>query len=521
MDFSLELRFGKSSSQNYPRALRLGEQFKHFTPLSDENDKNIIVIDKDELRQKRKTFGELWFLVQGWRSSELLVNGKQAPLDYYEYLKVIECNEGYYEATNQQKYCSLFAEKEGWSCKFLTDIGYYLPTYHQGNVTYWYHFGRFVSDKIWQIDKLKLKESLEREIRSKKLECCDIFDLRKVEQIVNELADVIDVSKSDTWEILYKENPDGSIIEGRPVGIIPKHLKRNEAARNINIVSLMMGDNKKKEQNRNRYIPKVTFDEIGGIDEIIQQIREIVELPLKQPALFKNMSIKPHKGILLYGPPGCGKTLIAKAIANEVKAHFISIKGPELLSKWHGESEHNLRVIFEEGRELQPSIVFFDEIDSVAQIRSGAENLRFDARFVNQLLTLMDGIEEFGNVCVIGSTNRVELIDPALLRPGRFDYTIEVKKPTKEGCYKIFSIATSGMPVAEQFDSKSFSGKLVGLSGADIAFIAREASYNCLRRNLDLKDLIAQDNNDIDVSKLKILEEDFRLALEKCQSNIK
>jgi SpoVK/Ycf46/Vps4 family AAA+-type ATPase len=224
--------------------------------------------------------------------------------------------------------------------------------------------------------------------------------------------------------------------------------------------------------------------------------------------------VKPHKGILLYGPPGCGKTLIAKAIANEVKAHFISIRGPELLSKYYGQSEENLRDIFGEARYLQPSIIFFDEIDSVAQRRSGEEYLRFESRFVNQLLTLMDGIEDYENVCVIASTNRAELMDEALLRPGRFDYMLEVRKPTRHGCYKIFALHTRNMPISRDFDMKRFSEKLEGLSGADIAFIAREGAYNCLRETIDVESLIqAEDSRKIDFGRLIIQKAHFLEAL--------
>jgi SpoVK/Ycf46/Vps4 family AAA+-type ATPase len=164
------------------------------------------------------------------------------------------------------------------------------------------------------------------------------------------------------------------------------------------------------------------------------------------------MGIKPHKGILLYGPPGCGKTMIAKAIANEINAHFIAIKGPELLNKYLGESEANLRKVFLDAREKQPAIIFFDEIDAVAQKRSSNESLRSESRFVTQLLSLMDGIEDYGKVCVIASTNRHEFLDDALLRPGRFDYNIYIDKPTKKGCRDIFCIKTRDMPISSELN---------------------------------------------------------------------
>ena len=217
---------------------------------------------------------------------------------------------------------------------------------------------------------------------------------------------------------------------------------------------------------------------------------------------------------MLYGLFGIGKIFIVKVIANEIKAHFIAVKGPELLSKWHGESEENIRNVFDDAAKLQPSIIYFDEIDSIAQCRSGDENLRIDARLVNQLLTLMDGIEDYGNIRVIASTNRPELIDDALLRPGRFDYSIEVKKPTLEGCYQIFSIHTKDMPIEPGFDKLVFSKSLLGLSGAEISFVAREGAYNCLRRNVDLRKAINDGELDkIDYTSFVVKEEDHRLAL--------
>jgi SpoVK/Ycf46/Vps4 family AAA+-type ATPase len=298
------------------------------------------------------------------------------------------------------------------------------------------------------------------------------------------------------WQIRYKKTVSGSdMLEA--VGIKPN--LKGELIEN-------------QEENRN--IPPVSFSDIGGIDDVIQSIREVIELPLKRPELFRYMGIKPHKGILLYGPPGCGKTMIAKAIANEINAHFIAIKGPELLNKYLGESEANLRSIFSDAREKQPSIIFFDEIDAIAQKRSSNETLRSESRFVTQLLSLMDGIEDYGKVCVIASTNRHESLDIALLRPGRFDYTIFINKPTKKGCRDIFRIKTRDMPLSSKIDDEQFAEKLHGLTGAEIDFVVREAAYNCLRRSLDLRKCIATDNNyKINLNKLRIVETDLEQSL--------
>lgn len=274
-------------------------------------------------------------------------------------------------------------------------------------------------------------------------------------------------------------------------------------------------------EKEERLIPDVTFDDIGGIDDVLQEIRETIELPLKVPQIFSHLSIKPHKGVLLYGPPGCGKTMIAKAISNEIKAHFIPVKASELMSMWHGLSEENLRKIFEEARDKQPSIIYFDEIDSIARVRSDDERGRYDHRFLTQLLALMDGIEDYGKICIIGSTNMMEVIDKALLRPGRFDLKILIKKPDKKGCTQIFTKVTKDMPIDDKFDKEKFSNLLVGLSGAEISFIGREAAYNCMRRNLNVKELLNNNKEIEDYLKLIVNEDDFYNALNKVKIQYK
>jgi SpoVK/Ycf46/Vps4 family AAA+-type ATPase len=320
--------------------------------------------------------------------------------------------------------------------------------------------------------------------------------METVEKLLHALPDQVNLNSDKRWQIRYKKTVSGSdMLEA--VGIKP------------NLKGELI-----KDQEENRNIPPVSFSDIGGIDDVIQSIREVIELPLKRPELFRYMGIKPHKGILLYGPPGCGKTMIAKAIANEINAHFIAIKGPELLNKYLGESEANLRSIFSDAREKQPSIIFFDEIDAIAQKRSSNETLRSESRFVTQLLSLMDGIEDYGKVCVIASTNRHESLDIALLRPGRFDYTIFINKPTKKGCRDIFRIKTRDMPLSSKIDDEQFAEKLHGLTGAEIDFVVREAAYNCLRRSLDLRKCIATDNNyKINLNKLRIVETDLEQSL--------
>jgi ATPase family associated with various cellular activities (AAA) len=524
MEWNLKIRFGKSSSQNYQKALNNCKKFSDFKPISPEQSFNEIELNREEFRQKFRQIDVLWVTIGNWKTSEILENKKPVTFeDLKSYIQALDCSEKYQKAVIQEEHCKLQYKEKGWGCKFLEAIDLGLPknSYDYDRYTYWFQFGKFESDQEWVIDKEKICLALERETKLQNLNLCAIFKFENIEEILKTLPDKILLKGNENWEIDFEEISTGSQIEKKPMGIKPKKMGDGYGGYRIEIPLGISDEDEEELKKNNRYIPDITFADIGGIDDIVDTIREVIELPLKKPQLFSYLGVKPHKGILLYGHPGCGKTLIAKAIANEINAHFISIKGPEILSKWHGQSEENLRNIFLEGRKFQPSIIFFDEIDSIAQVRSGEESLRHDAKIVNQLLTLMDGIEDYGNICVIASTNRPELIDPALHRPGRFDYEIEVKKPTKEGCKKIFEINIRKMPVSKHFNIASFFDNLFGLSGADIAFVAREGAYNCLRRNVDLKGLInGNDDHKENLFDFEILEEDFLKALKKLKTQI-
>ncbi|UPV74469.1 AAA family ATPase [Halorussus limi] len=226
-----------------------------------------------------------------------------------------------------------------------------------------------------------------------------------------------------------------------------------------------------------------TYEDIGGLEEELRRVREMVELPLSNPALFRRLGIDPPKGVLLYGPPGTGKTMIAKAVANEVDAHFVTVSGPEIMSKYKGESEERLREVFEQARENAPTIVFFDEIDAIAGERD--EDSDVENRVVAQMLSLMDGLESRGEVVVIGATNRVDAIDPALRRGGRFDREIEIGVPGEAGRREILDVHTRGMPLADDADLDRLAASTHGFVGADLHALSTEAAMAALRRARD------------------------------------
>ncbi|MCW3979655.1 MAG: CDC48 family AAA ATPase [Candidatus Bathyarchaeota archaeon] len=243
--------------------------------------------------------------------------------------------------------------------------------------------------------------------------------------------------------------------------------------------------------------PNVPWDEVGGLEEVKQNLREAVEWPLNNPEMFQRLGIDPPKGILLHGPPGCGKTLLARAVATESKANFISVRGPEIFSKWVGESEKAIREIFRKARMAAPSIIFFDEFDALVPNRGAmGGDSRVTERVISQLLTEIDGLISLQNVLVIAATNRPDIIDPAVLRPGRFDRRVYVPAPDFEARLKILEIKTKGMPLDDGVDLRDLARRMDGYSGADIDSVSREAAINALRKDVDAAKVTLKDFED-------------------------
>ena len=261
-------------------------------------------------------------------------------------------------------------------------------------------------------------------------------------------------------------------------------------------------------------VPRITYDELGGLKNEVQKIREMVELPMRHPELFDKIGVEAPKGVLLYGPPGTGKTMIAKAVAGETNAHFISLSGPEIMGKHYGESEEKIREIFTQGEENSPSIIFIDEIDSIAPKRDEVSG-ELEKRIVSQLLTLMDGMKSRGRVVVIAATNRPDSIDPALRRPGRFDREIEIGIPDDDGRLDILSIHTRGMPINEKVNLKQIAKTTHGFVGADLEILSKEAAMRSLRRILPEIDLEEDKISSEILQKIEISNDDFREALKE------
>ncbi len=274
----------------------------------------------------------------------------------------------------------------------------------------------------------------------------------------------------------------GSPIQFSVMKVRPKPIVKVDAHTKLSVSSEPIGEKS--------IGASVTYDEIGGLRHEVQRLREIVELPLRHPEIFQRFGVDPPSGILLHGPPGCGKTLIAKVLASETEANYFTVNGPEIMNKYYGETESRLREIFKEAREASPSIIFLDEIDAIAPKREEVFG-DVEKRVVAQLLALMDGLSERGDVIVIGATNRPDSIDPALRRPGRFDREVEIAVPNHKDRQEILNIHTRGMPLESNVDLGKLSQELYGFTGADLRALAREAALHALRRYLPKIDLEA------------------------------
>jgi transitional endoplasmic reticulum ATPase len=261
-------------------------------------------------------------------------------------------------------------------------------------------------------------------------------------------------------------------------------------------------------------VPRITYDDLGGLKKEVQKIREMIELPMRHPELFEKLGVEAPKGVLMYGPPGTGKTLLAKAVAGETNSHFISLSGPEIMGKYYGESEERLRDIFKQAEENAPSIIFIDEVDSIAPKREEVTG-EVEKRIVSQLLTLMDGMKSRGKVVVIAATNRPDSIDPAIRRPGRFDREIEIGIPDEEGRKEILDIHTRGMPLNDKVNLDQIAKITHGFVGADLEILAKEAAMRSLRRILPELDLEQEKISSEILQKIVINDEDFRDALKE------
>ena len=304
-------------------------------------------------------------------------------------------------------------------------------------------------------------------------------------------ADITALCKEAAMHALRRVLPDIGMIKGdRP---IPQEILKNLIVTKEDFEYSMKMVEPSAMREVLIEIPKVKWEDIGGLDKVKESMKEVIEWPLKYPDAFKRLGIKPPTGVLLFGPPGCGKTLLAKAVANESGANFISVKGPELLSMWVGESEKHIRDVFRRAKQVAPAIIFFDEIDALVPRRGMNQGDNVSERVVSQLLAEISGLEDLHDIVVIAATNRPDIVDPALLRPGRFDRQVLVPTPDEKSRLAILNVHTHEMPLTDDVDLKKLARETAGYSGADLEALAREAGLNALRRDINVQKITRMD----------------------------
>ncbi|MFX0041048.1 MAG: AAA family ATPase, partial [Candidatus Heimdallarchaeota archaeon] len=358
--------------------------------------------------------------------------------------------------------------------------------------------GRFDREIEFGVPNVKgRKEILQIHTRGMPLE--DDIDLDQYAEITHGFvgADIMAVCREAAMQSLRRILPKINLDEPIPSEIIQElRIKNDDFIQALNMIEPSAMREVMVE------IPDISWDDVGGLDDIKNELKEAVEWPLKYPKLFEKAGIRPLNGILLFGPPGCGKTLLAKAIATETKTNFITVKGPELFSKWVGESEKSVRNIFRKARQAAPSIIYFDEIDAISSSRGISESTAVRDSIVNQILVEMDGIENRKGIVVIASTNRPDMVDSALLRPGRLDRLLYVRAPNIEERESILRVHTKNMPLAEDVSLKHVAQITEGYSGADLENVCREAGMQAIRENLTNLEKIEKKDFDFAISKI-------------------
>ena len=519
MDFEFAIRFGNPDTPGLRKALQHAARFRNFKPSREGSPFNRVETDNQEALDKWDDLEALLETIMDWDSARVVretLELKPAEFGLAAKKEVIACHRGYLEAEDQDSYCD-DKSPSCWGCRLLNGIMLrHEKKAYDKNTRYWYQFGHSTDNKTWRVDKENLSKAIEAIIHKKGIDFCPAFQYQFYRRYVAALPLMVHMEDARNWAFVYNEDSSHGSKRWEPHNI--QHISQDAAPElPAEDGADRPGAHRKGEDSSDarylRFVPETSFADIGGVDEIIQNIRIMIELPILKPQLFEHLGVKPYRGILLWGDPGNGKTLIAKAIAHEVNAHFIPVSGPDILNKNFGQSEKNLRDIFEEAREFQPSIVFIDEIDSIAQTRLSGESAKWYATVVNQLMSLMDGIKGYGNVTVLATTNRPDLLDAALLRPGRFDYKLEIKKPNLPACKKVLEIATRDMPLADDVDLFAFSESVVGYSAAEITFLAKEAAMVALRKAVENRTIDLEDVQSEDYSSLRISMNDFKAAL--------
>lgn len=498
------LTFRKSRSPYFSDALTLAKKLG-FNANSDTDPIYDVRIKIDICAPALwRSFWKLYEIVRGWKTTETYVSGiDQDDIDVLnrQFAMVSSC---YRMRTakpkdQQESHClgmaSATDSPTSFGCKQMYTIGRELDRYcGRGN---WYEYGHVSEDQNkFEVDRVGIAETILDDARKSACSLCPAFSTQRIRDTVGDLPDMIPLHEGGIFETKYSD------IDGvTPIGVSVKY--RDPYSITVQMPSELLEMARQRQQKGVRSIPEITYADIAGQDKVLEEVRSVIELPLTHPEYFQSLGVRPQSGIILYGPPGNGKTLICKAVAGEAKAHLEIVSGPELLSKWLGDSENNIRQIFQRAISRAPSIILFDEVDSIAPDRN-QDLQHHTVSIVSQLLVCLDGMDSRDRVAVVATTNRMESLDPAIKRPGRFDYFINVPVPNPDGIRDILRCHTAKMSTGPSVDIDTIADQMKTFSGAEVASACREAGLKAIQRG------IAQGISNFD---LVVTSFDFELAL--------
>ncbi len=437
-------------------------------------------------------FEDLAALVGRWTQTRFYLNGKLVQRSGLEQL--LSCYRAHLASPDRHAYCrggavhatSVGAARQLFPCRRIP-IG---EVNHQG----WFQFGRLMRDGVtFATDKPALRAAVDEALETSLARHCPALAASELDAVIDRLPDRVRPGRDPGW--VYREGwQEGRFVRvgvekstaAAAVPAAPQPAGRAAPATPVHAVAESQGGGEPDAGTAAaRPIGSVRYADIGGLQSQIRIMRENIELPLRFPELFERMGVDPHRGILLCGPPGTGKTMLAKALATECQAHFLAVNGPEILSKWRGESEAALRRVFEDARTHAPSVVLIDEIDAIAPDRGQVQH-NHEAVLVSQLLTLMVGLADRGRVVVVGTTNRPERVDAAIRRPGRLDLCLEIGLPDLAAREEILRLQTGRMPLADDVDIHALAADTEGMAGAHLGALCREAGMTCMRQAVAL-----------------------------------
>lgn len=485
----MELRvvFRRSGSRDFARALACAERQPGFREEAAAGEFSV-VFNQDQLQ----AFDTLVALVGRWQQTRLYLNGQ--PVERQRLAALLSCYRARLEAPDRRAYCCGAAvhqtrvgpARQLFPCRLIP--------ISEGNENGWFDHGHLTRDGVFVVDKGQLRQAVGAALAQTLAVHCPALFPAEVDGVVDRLPERIDPSRDARWA--YREGwQNGRFV---PVGVEKRAAETAAPGgagpapepyapgpdpageRPARAAAAEAGGRTEAQE-----IGAVRYADIGGLGAQIRVVRENLELPLRFPDLFARLGVEPHRGILLYGPPGTGKTMLAKALATEGEASFHAINGPEILSKWRGESEGNLRHIFEEARAAAPAVILIDELDSIAPDRARVQH-NHEAVLVSQLLTLLDGLADRGRVVVVATTNRPELVDSAVRRPGRLDLLLEIGLPDAAARHDILRIHTGRMPLSPGVDVGALASATDGFAGAHLGALCREAGLECLREVVGL-----------------------------------